>query len=86
MNGVSNYGTAMNSQVKFQGNKNPRKITPHVLKSFQKNITKEQKAAQESINTITELFNNSQKGEIPEKEMVNKLTKMLEQLKVMLMV
>ena len=80
MNGVSNYETAMNSQVKFQGNKNPRKITPHILKSLQKNITNEQKAAQESINTITELFNNFQKGEITQKEMVNKLTKMLEQI------
>ena len=81
MNGVSNYGMSMNSQVNFQAKGKPsgsqvRKLTSGI----KENITREQKATQESINTITELFNNFQKGEITEKEMTNKLIKMLEQI------
>ena len=81
MNGVSNYGISMNSQVNFQGkNKLPIKQIEKMTKGLKENITKEQKATQRSINTITELFNEFQNGKIGEKEMINKLTKMLEQI------
>ena len=81
MNGVSNYGMSMNSQVNFQSKgKLSNKQCKNMLNGLKECLAEEQRATQRSINTITELFNNFQKGEIGEKEMINKLTKMLEQI------
>jgi len=81
MNGVSNYGTAINSQVNFQGKgKLSNKQCEKLFNSLKKFIAEEQKATQKSINTISELFNEFQNGKITEKEMINRLAKMLEQI------
>ena len=76
MNGVS-----MNSQVNFQGKgKLSNKQCEKILNGLKKSITEEQKATQKSINTVGDIFNKFQKGEITEKETVENLTKILEQL------
>ena len=50
------------------------------IMNSKENITKEQKATQKSINTVSELFNEFQNGKITEKEMLKKLTEILEQI------
>ena len=81
MNGVTNYGMSMNSQVNFQGKgKLSNKQCGKMFNGLKKYIAEEQKATQRSINTITELFNEFQNGKITEKEMLKKLTEILEQI------
>ena len=81
MNGVSNYGMSMNPQVNFQAkSKSSRSQIRKMTNFIKENITREQKATQKSINTVSELFNEFQNGKINEKEMLKKLTEMLEQI------
>ena len=81
MNGVSNYGMSMNSQVSFQGKgKLSNKQCEKMFNGLKKCIAEEQRATQKSINTVSELFNEFQNGKINEKEMLKKLTEMLEQI------
>ena len=77
MNGVSNYGMSMNSQVNFQGK---GKWFNKMTNGLKKCIAEEQRATQKSINTVSELFNEFKNGKINEKEMLKKLTEILEQI------
>lgn len=81
MNGVSNYGMSMNSQVNFQGKRKlSNKQCEKMFNGLKECITEEQKATQKSINTVSELFNEFQNGKITGKEMLKKLTEILEQI------
>lgn len=81
MNGVSNYGMSMNSQVNFQGKgKLSNKQHEKMFNGLKKYIAEEQRATQKSKNTVSELFNEFQNGKINEKEMLKKLTEISKQI------
>lgn len=81
MNGVSNYGMSMNSQVNFQAKGKPSNSQVRNLTScIKENITREQKASEKQMNILEELINKLQNQEITSEEALKKITDLLEEV------
>lgn len=81
MNGVTNYGMSMNSQVNFQGkNRAPKKQIKRLLNDIEKNITEQQRASQKRQNNLEVLINKLQKGELSSEEVLKEVARLLDEV------